>query len=123
VKCFRTTKTPLKSRQLRNCFEYFDEHLHAWVDSLDNQRVIDRNFGPASMWCSTDDFKHDKKCVLRNFDESNSELLFRDEEYSLGPVIQEIQILVNKLNENTPIGIGTPIAERPSHTTKHAGPH
>ena len=74
-------KSSLKSRRVRNCFEHFDEHLHDWVISLDNNSVIDRNIGPARMWCPTGNYENDKKYFLRNFDQSNFELLFRGEEF------------------------------------------
>jgi hypothetical protein len=89
--------SPLKSRRVRNCFEHFDEHLHEWVLSLNNHSVIDRNIGPAQMFCPTGNYENDKKYFLRNFDQGSFELLFRGQEFSLGPVIQEIQNLVNQL--------------------------
>lgn len=93
--------SPLKSREVRNCFEHFDEHVHEWIASLDSHNLIDRNVGPAKIWCPTGHFENDKKYFLRNFDQSNFELLFRGKIYELGPLMQEIQCIedrVNKLN-------------------------
>ena len=93
--------SPLKSRRVRNCFEHFDEHLHEWAASLDNRSVIDRNIGPAHVWCPTGDMDNDRKYFLRNFDQAQYQLLFRGEEYSLGPVISEIQRIVDKLENSS----------------------
>ena len=91
--------SPLKSRRVRNCFEHFDEHLHEWIASLDSHNLIDRNVGPAKIWCPSGNFENDKKYFLRNFDQSNFELLFRGKVYELGPVIQEIQCIVDRVNK------------------------
>ena len=71
----------LSSRKFRNHFEHFDERLEAWA-AEERTLQFDCNVGPIGMFGNVD-----PRNFVRHFDPDNRILVFGDERYELGPVL------------------------------------
>jgi hypothetical protein len=78
----------LKSREMRNTFEHFDERLHAWFKESDYHNFVDTNIGPlgAVGGVATKD-------IFRWYDPSRRWLIFRGTIYKLRDVISSVEKL------------------------------
>ena len=86
----------LKSRDLRNLFEHFDEKADDWFGAEDRQRFSDRNVG--SMEGAIIPSEQDR---LRTFDPEAWTLTCLGKKFELGPAIQEAYKLYEAIQEKT----------------------
>ncbi|MDF2804835.1 MAG: hypothetical protein K0S61_4740 [Anaerocolumna sp.] len=72
---------PLKSRKLRDHLEHFDERLDGWEESSPNRNYVQDNIGPRGSISGIKDTD-----IMRWFDQTTNEFLFRGEIYYLQPI-------------------------------------
>lgn len=75
----------IKSRELRNDFEHFDERVESW--SLESQRknFMDSCIGPINMFNGID-----PEDIFRHFDTHKMEITFKGKTYELQPILDEL---------------------------------
>lgn len=83
--------SPLEPRVFRNHFEHFDERLEQWATSSQRRNFVDSNVGMTGMIPG-----FDPGDCLRNFDTKEYAVTFRGDLYSLKPIIEALQDLLNK---------------------------
>lgn len=78
----------LRSREMRDAFEHFDERLHIWFKESERRNFVDTNIGPlgAVGGVATKD-------LLRWYDPSRQWVIFRGTVYKLGDVMTSIEKL------------------------------
>lgn len=89
-----TDESPLRSRELRNNLEHFDEQLDEWVKSP-TAMIVDDTIGDIS---GAKQFGDD---VWRWYDPQSLEFLFKGEKYQLDDIFQALQEVDQKI-----LGVG-----------------
>ncbi|MCY8932517.1 hypothetical protein [Bacillus atrophaeus] len=84
----------LKSRKMRNFFEHFDEHIERWVEENPNSDFVDSNIGPKSMFGNLD-----KSKFLRHFDPTPKVITFKNYEFDMEQIEQEVYEIFEKVKE------------------------
>lgn len=79
--------SPLRSRQLRNHFEHFDERLGSWAGSAARDMFIDSVILPEAIK------SFNPESVFRHYDPQSKILSFQGESYHLQPVLAAVQTL------------------------------
>ncbi|PGR01356.1 hypothetical protein [Priestia megaterium] len=75
--------TVLKSRDIRNAFEHFDERLYKWVEERNS--FIDSNIASSSMFYGGDPKEH-----LRFFDTDDISIKFNGDSFELHKIIKAV---------------------------------
>lgn len=83
----------LKSRDLRNHFEHYDERLDRWIASTEDGNYIDRAIGQKEL------FNFGSTIIQRMFDPKTYILSYQDEEYNLAAVHKEVMTLSAKADQ------------------------
>lgn len=86
-----TEQSPLKSRDLRDHLEHYDERLDHWSNTSQHRNICSDTIGPPNAivgLAPTD--------MMRWFDPTTNSFLFRGESYALQPLATEISILPEK---------------------------
>lgn len=86
----------IKSRELRNHFEHFDERIESWATSSKRKNFVDSNIGPSNFIVGVDleDF-------LRNFDTDAMAVTFKGDTFELQPIVDELVDLRKKAELNS----------------------
>jgi len=84
----------LKSRDLRNLFEHFDERADEWFASDERNRFSDRGVGPTEGWVIPTE-----KERLRVFNPETWTMTCLGKDFELGPAIQAAYELYEKIQE------------------------
>jgi hypothetical protein len=79
---------PLKSRQLRDHLEHFDERLDDWSETSESHDFVQEHIGPESQIAHL--APRDR---LRSFDPALAVFCFRGERFELGPLVKDIRKL------------------------------
>jgi len=80
--------SPLRSRDLRNCFEHFEERLETWARAHSHAPFVDRNiFVGGGRGIAPQDGG------LRNLEVVSWTVTFRDERYCLPPIVAAVRDL------------------------------
>ena len=86
--------SPLKSRDLRNLFEHFDEYADDWFAAEERRRFSDRAVGTTEGWIIPTE-----KERLRVFNPETWTMTCLGKDYQLGPAIQAAYELCEKIQE------------------------
>lgn len=93
----------IRSKEVRNAFEHYDEKLDGWIDSLqknNNSYYVDRVL-------TDQDGNHSNAIIIngkppiiqRSYNSKRKVLTFRNKHYNLGKVYKEIQEIDKKVKE------------------------
>jgi len=86
----------LKNRDLRNLFEHFDEEADVWFAAEERHRFSDRGVGSTEGWIIPTE-----KERLRVFNPETWTMTCMGKDYELGPAIQAVYELYEKIQEKT----------------------
>lgn len=78
--------SPIKPKRFRSHFEHYDERIEDWSKNSKSHSIVDTNIAPKNAIQVGDTYAY-----MRNFDPQKFELTFRDEEYEILPVMNEIR--------------------------------
>jgi hypothetical protein len=81
---------PLKDRTLRNHLEHFDERLDSWQRQSKDRNIVTDSIGPRSYLGPG----FDDADIMRFYDETTGEFIFRGEPFDLKVLIAILQQLV-----------------------------
>jgi hypothetical protein len=82
----------LRSIDIRNDFEHFDERLHEWAQGSKYRILVDRNIGfSGSMNVGSDQYAY-----MRNFDDTTFTITFWDHELDVNPTIEAVKSILEK---------------------------
>lgn len=84
-------QSPLKSRELRDHLEHYDERLDHWSNTSKRRIICSDTIGPPNIVSGIE-----ATDSMRWFDPTTNSFLFRGESYSLQPIVTEISILPDK---------------------------
>lgn len=77
--------SPLRSRDLRNHFEHFDDRISTWYQTSKNKNYIDTNIGPSNFIGG-----FDESDFMRNYNTDENSVNFKGEKYYIQPLIEEV---------------------------------
>lgn len=87
--------SPLRKVTMRNHFEHMDERIDRWWAESEDHNHIDMIVGPRAAF----DFDTAQIDMFRIFDPSTADVVFWGEEHNLEDLIQEVQQIMPKLQE------------------------
>jgi hypothetical protein len=89
-----TNNSPLYDRRLRDHFEHFDERLDIWFFSSPHHNIVDDNIMPRKALRGVDFVD-----ILRNYDPTTSTLYFMGDELRLGPMVEALVRLKQRIDD------------------------
>lgn len=93
----------LKSRDLRNDLEHFDERLDTWASETQGRVFVDRNISSGnSIRIDSESMAFGvPNAMLRHLYVDELKVSFRNKEYALQPVVEEVSNLFKRVQKET----------------------